>query len=66
MKLQLTLKMRSSKIQRMDDEVWDVLEEVIREHPVFTNRAPTLHKDSSYQAFEPTLVEVVRFVYIHL
>ena len=39
----------------MDDEVWDVLEEVIREHPVL-NRAPTLHR-LGIQAFEPTLVE---------
>ncbi|MEZ2110332.1 DNA-directed RNA polymerase subunit beta', partial [Staphylococcus aureus] len=40
----------------MDDEVWDVLEEVIREHPVLLNRAPTLHR-LGIQAFEPTLVE---------
>lgn len=45
-----------SKIERMDDEVWDVLEEVIREHPVLLNRAPTLHR-LGIQAFEPTLVE---------
>ncbi len=36
----------------MDDEVWDVLEEVIREHPVLLNRAPTLHR-LGIQAFEP-------------
>ena len=40
----------------MDDEVWDVLEDVIREHPVLLNRAPTLHR-LGIQAFEPTLVE---------
>lgn len=40
----------------MDDEVWDVLEEVIVEHPVLLNRAPTLHR-LGIQAFEPTLVE---------
>ncbi len=44
------------KIERMDDEVWDVLDEVIREHPVLLNRAPTLHR-LGIQAFEPTLVE---------
>ncbi|NGH71709.1 DNA-directed RNA polymerase subunit beta' [Staphylococcus aureus] len=50
------IKNAKSKIERMDDEVWDVLEEVIREHPVLLNRAPTLHRPG-IQAFEPTLVE---------
>lgn len=50
------IKNAKSKIERMDDEVWDVLEEVIREHPVLLNRAPTLHR-LGIQAFEPTLVE---------
>lgn len=49
------IKNAKSKIERMDDEVWDVLEEVIREHPVLLNRAPTLHR-LGIQAFEPTLV----------
>ncbi|HDM7293334.1 TPA: DNA-directed RNA polymerase subunit beta' [Staphylococcus aureus] len=50
------IKNAKSKIERMDDEVWDVLKEVIREHPVLLNRAPTLHR-LGIQAFEPTLVE---------
>lgn len=50
------IKNAKSKIESMDDEVWDVLEEVIREHPVLLNRAPTLHR-LGIQAFEPTLVE---------
>lgn len=50
------IKNAKSKIERVDDEVWDVLEEVIREHPVLLNRAPTLHR-LGIQAFEPTLVE---------
>ena len=43
-------------IERLQPEVWDVLEEVIREHPVMLNRAPTLHR-LGIQAFEPVLVE---------
>ena len=50
------IKNAKSKIERMEDEVWDVLEDVIREHPVLLNRAPTLHR-LGIQAFEPTLVE---------
>lgn len=50
------IKNAKSKIESMDDEVWDVLEDVIREHPVLLNRAPTLHR-LGIQAFEPTLVE---------
>lgn len=43
-------------VERLRDEVWDVLEEVIKEHPVLLNRAPTLHR-LGIQAFEPVLVE---------
>ncbi len=43
-------------VDKMDTQVWDVLEEVIREHPVMLNRAPTLHR-LGIQAFEPILVE---------
>ncbi|MCI6810843.1 MAG: DNA-directed RNA polymerase subunit beta' [Lachnospiraceae bacterium] len=43
-------------VERLDTSVWDVLEEVIREHPVMLNRAPTLHR-LGIQAFEPILVE---------
>ncbi|UXR70557.1 DNA-directed RNA polymerase subunit beta' [Staphylococcus sp. IVB6246] len=50
------IKNAKSKIERMEDEVWDVLEDVIVEHPVLLNRAPTLHR-LGIQAFEPTLVE---------
>lgn len=50
------IKSAKRKIERMHAEVWDVLEDVIREHPVLLNRAPTLHR-LGIQAFEPTLVE---------
>ena len=50
------IKNAKSKIERTEDEVWDVLEDVIKEHPVLLNRAPTLHR-LGIQAFEPTLVE---------
>ena len=43
-------------VDKMDNQVWDVLEEVIKEHPVMLNRAPTLHR-LGIQAFEPILVE---------
>ena len=43
-------------VERLQPEVWDVLEEVIKEHPVMLNRAPTLHR-LGIQAFEPILVE---------
>jgi len=43
-------------VERVRNEVWDVLEEVIKEHPVLLNRAPTLHR-LGIQAFEPVLVE---------
>ncbi|MBS4762201.1 DNA-directed RNA polymerase subunit beta' [Carnobacteriaceae bacterium zg-ZUI252] len=50
------IKNAKRKIDRQDDDVWKVLAEVIREHPVLLNRAPTLHR-LGIQAFEPTLVE---------
>jgi len=50
------IKSAKRKIERLQPEVWDVLESVIREHPVLLNRAPTLHR-LGIQAFEPTLVE---------
>ncbi len=43
-------------VERLDDQVWDVIEDVIKEHPVMLNRAPTLHR-LGIQAFEPVLVE---------
>ena len=50
------IKSAKKMVERLQTEVWDVLEEVIREHPVMLNRAPTLHR-LGIQAFEPTLVE---------
>ncbi|BAB03846.1 DNA-directed RNA polymerase subunit beta' [Halalkalibacterium halodurans] len=50
------IKSAKRKVERVQPEVWDVLEEVIKEHPVLLNRAPTLHR-LGIQAFEPTLVE---------
>ncbi|WP_096186206.1 DNA-directed RNA polymerase subunit beta' [Evansella halocellulosilytica] len=50
------IKSAKRKVERIQPEVWDVLEEVIKEHPVLLNRAPTLHR-LGIQAFEPTLVE---------
>jgi DNA-directed RNA polymerase subunit beta' len=50
------IKSAKRKVERVHPEVWDVLEEVIREHPVLLNRAPTLHR-LGIQAFEPVLVE---------
>ena len=50
------IKSAKRKIECLDDDIWAVLEEVIREHPVLLNRAPTLHR-LGIQAFEPTLVE---------
>ncbi|MDR0297423.1 MAG: DNA-directed RNA polymerase subunit beta' [Streptococcaceae bacterium] len=44
------------KVERQDSDVWDVLEEIIKEHPVLLNRAPTLHR-LGIQAFEPVLVD---------
>ena len=51
-----TIKAAKKMVEREDAIVWDVLEEVIREHPVLLNRAPTLHR-LGIQAFEPILVE---------
>jgi len=50
------IKSAKRMVERVRPEVWDVLEEVIREHPVLLNRAPTLHR-LGIQAFEPVLVE---------
>ena len=50
------IKSAKKMVERLQPEVWDVLEEVIKEHPVMLNRAPTLHR-LGIQAFEPTLVE---------
>ena len=50
------IKDAKKKVERVNDDVWDALENVIKEHPVLLNRAPTLHK-LSIQAFEPILVE---------
>jgi len=57
------IKSAKRMVERARNEVWDVLEEVIREHPVLLNRAPTLHRQG-IQAFEPVLVEG-RAIQIH-
>ena len=54
--LATTIKAAKKLVEREGPEVWDVLEEVIREHPVMLNRAPTLHR-LGIQAFEPALIE---------
>ena len=54
--LATTIKAAKKLVEREEAEVWDILEEVIREHPVLLNRAPTLHR-LGIQAFEPVLVE---------
>ena len=54
--LATTIKAAKKLVEREGSEVWDVLEEVIREHPVMLNRAPTLHR-LGIQAFEPVLIE---------
>ena len=51
-----TIKQAKEMVERQEPVVWDILEEVIREHPVLLNRAPTLHR-LGIQAFEPVLVE---------
>ena len=51
-----TIKSAKKMLERKDDTVWDILEEVIRNHPVLLNRAPTLHR-MGIQAFEPVLIE---------
>ena len=50
------IKSAKKMVEKLQPEVWDVLEDVIKEHPVMLNRAPTLHR-LGIQAFEPTLVE---------
>ena len=54
--LATTVKAAKKMVEKERPEVWDILEEVIREHPVMLNRAPTLHR-LGIQAFEPTLIE---------
>ncbi len=54
--LATTIKAAKKMVEREGPEVWDILEEVIREHPVMLNRAPTLHR-LGIQAFEPLLIE---------
>ena len=54
--LATTIKAAKKLVEREGPEVWDILEEVIREHPVLLNRAPTLHR-LGIQAFEPVLIE---------
>src|SRR5690606_23573666 len=51
-----TVKAAKKMVEKERPEVWDILEEVIREHPVMLNRAPTLHR-LGIQAFEPILIE---------
>ncbi len=55
-----TIKAAKRLVEREGPEVWDILEEVIREHPVLLNRAPTLHR-LGIQAFEPVLIEGTAF-----
>src|SRR5690606_28937156 len=57
------IKSAKRMVERVRDEVWDVLEDVIKDHPVLLNRAPTLHR-LGIQAFEPVLVEG-RAIQIH-
>jgi len=54
--LAMTIKAAKKMVEREEAEVWDILDEVIREHPVLLNRAPTLHR-AGIQAFEPILIE---------
>ncbi len=54
--LATTIKAAKKMVEREGPEVWDILEEVIREHPILLNRAPTLHR-LGIQAFEPVLIE---------
>ncbi len=51
-----TIKSAKKMLERKDEEVWDILEEVITQHPVLLNRAPTLHR-MGIQAFQPVLIE---------
>ncbi|MCG2726684.1 MAG: DNA-directed RNA polymerase subunit beta' [Elusimicrobia bacterium] len=52
----ITLKIAKRKLEHADDEIWDILERVTKNHPVMLNRAPTLHR-LGIQAFEPVLIE---------
>lgn len=54
--LATTIKAAKKMVEKESPDVWDILDEVIREHPVMLNRAPTLHR-LGIQAFEPTLIE---------
>jgi len=54
--LSTTIKQAKKMVEQETPEVWDILDEVIREHPVMLNRAPTLHR-LGFQAFEPVLIE---------
>jgi DNA-directed RNA polymerase subunit beta' len=54
--LATTIKAAKKMVEREGAEIWDILEEVVREHPILLNRAPTLHR-LGIQAFEPTLIE---------
>src|SRR5690606_14003985 len=54
--LSSTVKQAKKLVEKERPEVWDILDEVIREHPVLLNRAPTLHR-LGIQAFEPILIE---------
>ncbi len=54
--LSQNIKSAKRMVERARPEVWDVLEDVVREHPVLLNRAPTLHR-LGIQAFEPVLIE---------
>lgn len=56
MGLSTTIKQAKKMVEMQEPIVWDILEEVIREHPILLNRAPTLHR-LGIQAFEPTLIE---------
>ncbi|MBI4656351.1 MAG: DNA-directed RNA polymerase subunit beta' [Elusimicrobia bacterium] len=52
----ITLKVAKRKLERADNEIWDILEKVTKKHPVLLNRAPTLHR-LGLQAFDPILIE---------
>ena len=54
--LATTIKAAKKMVERETTEVWDILADVIREHPILLNRAPTLHR-LGIQAFEPVLIE---------
>src|SRR5699024_3949632 len=62
--LATNIKNAKNKIERLDESIWDVLEDVIKEHPVLLNRAPTFHR-LGIQAFEAVLVEG-RAIKLHL